>query len=147
MIIRAATLDDAAAMAELRQASIRQLCGADHHDDPAAIADWVGGPDKFVRLLQRSETTLIVAEIDGALAGLAGFSGDGVTLNYVHPQFRFRGVSKALMQEVEARLAAAGVMVGRLDSTVTALPFYRAIGWVETGTGSPGQGIAMRKRL
>ncbi|MGB3335713.1 MAG: GNAT family N-acetyltransferase, partial [Devosia sp.] len=128
-------------------ASIRQLCGADHQQDEVAIAAWVGGPDKFVRLLQRPEAVLVVAELDGALAGLAGFSGDSVTLNYVHPDFRFRGVSKALMREVEARLAAAGVAIGRLDSTHTALSFYRAIGWVETGVGSPDRGIPMTKRL
>jgi GNAT superfamily N-acetyltransferase len=147
VIIRAATLADAKAMADLREASIRALCSADHHDDTGAVEAWIGPVDKFVHLLQRPEAVLIVAEVDAALAGLAGFSGDSVTLNYVHPHFRFRGVSKALMREVEARLFAAGVTVGRLNSTVTALPFYRSIGWVETGAGSPDQGIPMQKRF
>ncbi|MGB3338588.1 MAG: hypothetical protein WBA73_15545, partial [Devosia sp.] len=61
MIILPANLADAAAMAALRQASIRQLCGADHQQDEVAIAAWVGGPDKFVRLLQRPEAVLVVA--------------------------------------------------------------------------------------
>lgn len=134
-------------MALLREASIRQLCSADHRDDPAVIAAWVGAPDKFVHLLGQPGTVLIVAELEGRMAGLAGLSGDTVTLNYVHPQFRFRGVSKALIGALEARLATAGVAVGRLNSTVTALPFYRSIGWAEVGDVSPDQGIPMQKRL
>lgn len=147
MIIRTATRADAEAMATLREASIRGLCSADHHDDPAAIAAWVGSPDKFIGLLWQPGAMLIVAEIDGVLAGLAGFSGDSVTLNYVHPRHRFRGVSKALMGELEARLVATGVRLARLSSTATALPFYRAIGWIEAGGGSPELGIPMQKRL
>jgi ribosomal protein S18 acetylase RimI-like enzyme len=81
------------------------------------------------------------------LSGLAGFSGESVTLNYVHPEFRRRGVGKALMRAVEERLATNGVTIGRLHSTVTALAFYRSIGWIEAGTADAEGGIPMSKRL
>lgn len=147
MIVRPATPVDALGMAELRQRSIRELCRADHGDDPAAIAAWVGQPDKFVRIMEWPENVLLVAELDGTLAGLAGLHGDMVTLNYVDPAYRFRGVSKALMVAAEARLRDDGVTVGRLHSTATALPFYRSIGWIETGPGTRDEGTPMEKRL
>lgn len=147
MIIRAATPADALAMAELRYRSIRDLCGADHGDDPAAIAAWVGQQDKFVRIMEWPENVLLVAEIDGVLAGLAGLYGDMVTLNYVDPAYRFRGVSKGLMVAAETRLREGGVTLGRLRSTATALAFYRSIGWTETGPGTRDEGTPMEKPL
>ena len=136
-------------MSLLRQASIRELCSADHNNDPAAIESWVGEPSpaKFIRLLQRADVKLIVAELDGQIAGLAGLASDLVTLNYVHPVYRFRGVSKALMQALEARLVEQGIQLGRLYSTATALPFYRSIGWIEIGAGDAEVGYPMEKRL
>ena len=149
MIIRAAGLPDAAAMSLLRAASVRHLCHADHHDDPAAIASWIGdhSPTKFIVLLQRQDVSLIVAEVDTEMVGLAGLSGDLVTLNYVHPAYRFQGVSKALMAALEQRMRDHGIGLGRLNSTATARRFYRSIGWSDAGAGTPEQGYPMEKRL
>jgi GNAT superfamily N-acetyltransferase len=149
ILIRDATLADAEAMSLLRQASIRELCDADHNSDPAVIESWIGDPSpaKFIHLLDRADVILIVAELDGQFAGLAGLSGDLVTLNYVHPACRFQGVSKALMQALEARLVEQGIRVGRLYSTATALSFYRSIGWSEIGGGDADRGYPMEKQL
>lgn len=134
-------------MTALRAASIRELCGADHCDDPAAIARWIGGPDKFADLLEQGDAVLVVAELDGAMAGLGGFRGDLVTLNYVHPAYGRRGVSTAIMRVIESRMLASGIAVGRLNSTATALGFYRGIGWTEAGMGTADDGYPMTKRL
>jgi GNAT superfamily N-acetyltransferase len=55
-----------------------------------------------------------------------------VLLNYVSPDARFRGVSKALMRTLEDRARAAGIAECSLDSTQTALAFYRALGYERT---------------
>ena len=138
--IREATKADARSMAALRAASIRALCEPDHHGDEAAIKRWVGADDKFEQLLARDDLTLIAVELDDQLAGLGAMSGDRVTLNYVHPDFRFRGVSKAIMQTLESRMVAHGVLRGVLDSSVTALRFYQAIGWKKDGPADPESG-------
>lgn len=145
--IRAAHIEDAVAMAELRAASIRHLCSADHQGDPVSIADWIGSPDKFVHLIERPDQKLIVTEVEGKLAGLGGLSEDMVTLNYVHPDFRFRGVSKAIMQALEDMLRRDGVTTGRLTSSATALRFYNSIGWLDAGDFDPDNGQPMVKRL
>jgi GNAT superfamily N-acetyltransferase len=149
MHIRPATEADCVAMSRVRSAAITQLCSADHGDDPDTVTAWVDrqSPETFRLLLWRPEVTLLVADLDGAVVGVAGFSGDKVTLNYVDPDHRFAGISKALMAALEAQMLVDGVSRGRLDSTATARDFYRAIGWIEQEGGTPEQGYPMSKLL
>src|SRR6202030_4870300 len=60
-----------------------------------------------------------------------------ITLNYVSPEARFRGVSRAVLGALEARAAERGNTRCTLISTETARRFYRAAGYVEDG---PPQG-------
>ena len=147
MNVREARPADAAAMTALRAASIRALCEPDHGNNEIEIAGWIGPDDKFARLIEQAELTLIVVEIDDAIVGLGGMSGDRVLLNYVHPAFRFRGISKTIMQSLESRMVAAGILVGYLDSTATAVAFYQSLGWVNAGKADPDKGQPMRKDL
>lgn len=147
MIIRDATPADAAAMTAVRAASIRSLCTPDHGDDETTIARWIGPADKFEKLLQQTDLTLIVVDIDGEIAGLGGMSGEWVVLNYVHPAFRLQGISKAVMQAIESRMIAQGILVGYLDSTETAVRFYQSIGWTKSGPFDRDIGQPMQKNL
>jgi GNAT superfamily N-acetyltransferase len=84
-----------------------------------------------------------------SLGGLA--SGQGrITLNYVAPAARFRGVSRAMLPRLEAELAARGCTEGLLTATATATRFYLAAGWRPAGPPRQGRwifGQPMRKRL
>ncbi len=66
--------------------------------------------------------------------GAAVASGK-ITLNYVLPEARFRGVSKAVLSALEAYLRAEGHVRSTLSSTRTAHRFYREAGYV--GAGEP----------
>lgn len=145
MIIRDALPADAAAMTAVRAASIRDLCAPDHGGDAATIARWIGPDDKFDKLLAQPDLTLIVVEVDGQIVGLGGVSGEWVVLNYVHPAFRLQGISKAIMQALEARMVAQGIAVGFLDSTATAVQFYQSIGWLADGPFDRDVGQPMQK--
>lgn len=150
--IRAATLGDCAAMALVRVRSIRMLCAPDHHNDEAAIASWAGdgSPDKFIRILSMPDAVVLVAERAGQIVAVGALAGDRVTLNYVDPDHRFQGVSKAMMAALEQSLRDAGVRTAHLDSSATALPFYRSLGWVdgaETVRGYSVDGYPMSKVL
>ena len=73
-----------------------------------------------------------------------------MSLNYVDPAARFRGVSKALLAALESELRAAGVVDAKLTSTTTARVFYQAAGWREEATlvdCMGGKGYPMRKQL
>lgn len=122
-------------MALVRARSIRMLCAPDHHNDEAIIAAWAGdgSPDKFIRILNAPDTSVLVAEREQAIVAVGALAADRVTLNYVDPDHRFLGISKAMMAALEQSLRRAGVHTAHLDSSATALAFYRSLGWIEGG--------------
>jgi GNAT superfamily N-acetyltransferase len=140
MIIRDAVPSDAAAACEVLRRSIIELCVADHRNDPAVLAEWLANktPEIVASWIARPNSSLLVAIDDGAILGVGAITEEGeITLNYVSPDARFRGVSRALVAALEARAAERGNARCTLISTETALRFYRAAGYVQDG---PAQG-------
>jgi ribosomal protein S18 acetylase RimI-like enzyme len=85
---------------------------------------------------------LVAAEDDRILAvGCVTNSGE-ITLNYVSPDARFRGVSSVLLTELEARAVARGNAECTLESTETARRFYRNRGYVELNSRTAKFGTA-----
>jgi GNAT superfamily N-acetyltransferase len=63
------------------------------------VTSWVARPDNFV----------LVAVENGTLLGVGSLTDSGeITLNYVSPDARFRGVSRALLGALEARAIKRG---------------------------------------
>ena len=132
MQIRTADPQDAAAACAMVRRSIIELCVADHADDPAILAAWlanktpadveawIANPDNFILLATEGEIIL----------GVGAVTRQGeIILNYVSPDARFRGISKALLRELEAKAAALGNGVCTLTSTLTARAFYVSGGY------------------
>ncbi|SFL30824.1 Ribosomal protein S18 acetylase RimI [Bradyrhizobium sp. NFR13] len=136
MLIRRARPDEAAEMCNVLRRSIAELCGADHHDDPAILQRWldnktpaeVGGwiahPGNFVLVAVEEETVLAV--------GIVRHDGE-ITCNYVSPDARFRGVSKAMLAQLEATARDHGSDVCHLISTETAHRLYLSAGYEDCG--------------
>jgi GNAT superfamily N-acetyltransferase len=152
MEIRDAVTEDAPAACQVMQRSIAELCVADHRNDAAILASWLGNktPETF-RSWIRPGNSLLVAVEDGRLLAVGSVTDEGeITLNYVSPDARFRGVSRTLLRALEARAAERGNVRCTLSSTETARRFYRANGYVEDGSpvGKFGtSGYPMSKRL
>lgn len=151
--IRRAEAGDIAAMSRVLTASITELCADDHGNDAGALAAWTANKSEagVAAMLANPATRLFVADSDGAVAAVGAVSDQGhITLNYIDPAARFRGISKALLARLEAELAAMGFAEGHLEATATARAFYRAAGWQENGpqaTGRRVNGFPMRKVL
>ena len=153
MKIRRATAADAPEACRVLRRSIAELCYADHGGDPVLLAKWLS--NKTVENVARwiSDSHFFVVEESGRLLGCAAMDGSGkITLNYVAPEARFHGVSKALVRALEAKARGLGVQECRLESTRTALRFYAALGYARTDesyllplTGTPA--MVLRKRL
>ena len=125
--IRRATKDDAAAGVETLRRSITELCVLDHQDDPQQIADWLGNKTVLSWLVwtARTDAEVIVAEQSGRLAGIGMVDRNGaILLNYVHPNFRFCGVSKAMLGAMEREALLHGALTCFVQTTLTARPFY-----------------------
>lgn len=142
--IRPAGPADAPAMSAVLTASIRDLCTADHRNDPEILAGWLRNktPEMVLEMLERPGAQFLVAEHDGEIAAVGCLNGpDEIGLNYVAPAHRFQGVSKALLTALEGRIRQSGAAVATLTSTGTAHRFYLANGWEDAGPAEADRGM------
>lgn len=165
--LRDATADDAAAIADVHAASIREF-GADGYDDRQVRA-WLANvhPERYP--LEESGFCAIVAErdadTDGDNADVVGFGlldrepadCDGatgrITAVYVHPDHVRGGVGSAILAALETAARDAGLETLVLTASVNAIAFYERAGYEGCETVSlefDGVALAclrMRKRL
>lgn len=164
--VRPATPADVPALEALIAASVRGLMTHDY--DAAQI-------DASLRTVFTVDTQLIddgtyfIAEIDGVMAGCAGWSRrktlcggshhttrDNALLDpardaakiraiFVHPHYARQGLGSLLLQAAEDAAAAAGFTRLEMGATLTGVPLYRLRGYteVEHMQVSLGDGIAL----
>ncbi|MCK1361406.1 GNAT family N-acetyltransferase [Bradyrhizobium sp. 199] len=136
MQIRDAKIEDAEAACLVMSRSIAELCVADHKNDAAILARWLGNktPEIFIACIRQPENSLLVATEDDNILAVGSVTDAGqITLNYVSPDARFRGISRALLRALETRAVERGVKRCTLTSTETALRFYQANGYAADG--------------
>jgi GNAT superfamily N-acetyltransferase len=149
MNIRNAASEDAPAACETMRRSIAELCVADHRNDPAILGRWLSNktPETFKSWIRPGNSLLVAAENDNMLAvGNVTDTGE-ITLNYVSPDARFRGVSTALLGALEQRAMERGNKRCTLTSTETARRFYLARGYSEDGPADGKFGTASGYRM
>jgi GNAT superfamily N-acetyltransferase len=136
MEIRDAVAEDAPAACQVMRRSIAELCVADHHNDPAILARWLSNktPDIFLSWLVQPANSMLVAVEGGSILAVGSVTDTGeIKLNYVSPDARFRGVSRAMLGALEARAAERGNVRCTLTSTETARRFYQSAGYTQLG--------------
>lgn len=69
-----------------------------------------------------------------------------ILLNYVSPDTRFGGISKAMLDHMEAEAKAKGLACCTLESTKTAVRFYWSCGYELDADAGPDN-LKMRIRL
>jgi GNAT superfamily N-acetyltransferase len=136
MKIRDAKAEDARAAAQVLRRSITELCAADHGNDPVILAQWLSNKtaDIVASWMTAPNNSVLIAVEDDTILALGAVTDTGqITLNYVSPDARFRGVSRALLRALEARARERGGVRCTLNSTETARRFYLANGYVIDG--------------
>ncbi|WP_433514999.1 GNAT family N-acetyltransferase [Nonomuraea sp. CA-143628] len=114
-------------------------------DVPAVLDFWLlaaegtdrrDSPDKVVALIERDPEALLLAELDGELAGtlIAGWDGWRAHLYRlaVHPSHRRKGIATTLLAAAESRFAAFGAFRADamvLDDNVSAHGAWSAAGY------------------
>lgn len=153
MLIRPAMAADAEEAASVVRRSICDLCLSDHSGDAETLAMWLANktPENLLAWIEAPDRFIVVAEENGAIIGVGGAAHSGeITLNYVAPEARFRGVSKALLGSLEAYLSLLACERATLNSTKAARTFYLAMGYEDAPApeGTDRQnGLPMRKAL
>jgi putative acetyltransferase len=130
MVIREFAPDDCETLATIYRRSIREVAVKDY--TPAQIIAWapdVLDMEKFAAKLVSRPT--FVAEIGDIVAGFTDLEPDGhIDLFFMNPDFRRRGVARALLEHVIAR--AQEQKLPRLYAEVsrTARTFFEMYGFV-----------------
>ena len=134
--VRKATLEDAGNAIEVLRASISELCAADHKNDEATMARWLGNKttEVFASWIYDSKNHVVVGIFEGELkgVGLIETSGD-LRLCYVHPDRQRVGVARLVVAKLEAQARQWGVSEIRLTSSANARGFYEHLGYVSAG--------------
>jgi ribosomal protein S18 acetylase RimI-like enzyme len=116
-------------------------------DAPAVLARWVESEthptttddlESIERLLARDPGALLIAVVDGIVAGsvIAGWDGwrGSIYRLAVHPAFRRRGVGQALVGAAEHRLRGLGgrrFQANVVGDDAQAMGFWAQSGWEE----------------
>ncbi len=143
---------------EVRNAAVRGIAVKDY--PPEVIENWAGGPVTDAMLerffLNPDNGIRLVAEIDGEIVGMGELiiTNNELRACYVSPSATRKGVGTAIMREIERIALANGVEYLQMDSSLTAEPFYKAMGYevLEYGehilrSGHPMACVRMRKVL
>jgi GNAT superfamily N-acetyltransferase len=136
MEVRGATVEDATAACGVLRRSITELCVADHENDPEILMQWLANktPEIVASWIARPDNSVFVAVERSTVLAVGAVTDAGeITLNYVSPDKRFCGVSRAMVGALEARAFERGNLRCTLTSTKTAHRFYRANGYVDDG--------------
>lgn len=150
MDIREANISDAAEACQLLRRSIAELCQADHDNDPVVLEKWLSNKtaENVCSWITHPGNYVVVATEANAIIGIGAVTSSGeITLNYVSPDNRFRGVSKAILNRLEVHASQLGNTACTLTSTETARRFYRSAGYVQEGLPPVGVGKAPSYRM
>jgi GNAT superfamily N-acetyltransferase len=141
MQVRPANIEDAEEACRVIRRSITELCYADHQDDDSTLALWLA--NKTAENMNRwiAQHHVFVAAEGDVILGVGAIRSSGeIILNYVAPDARFRGISKAILAQLEARASDLAVEIVTLESSATARKFYLAAGYRENGPTVEGFG-------
>jgi GNAT superfamily N-acetyltransferase len=92
--------------------------------------------ERWQDALADGEITILVAEEEGALVGVAGCRSEWLDGLYVRPEWWSRGVGRGLHDDVLARLRDRGSPLCNLwvlEHNDRARRFYERLGWAENG--------------
>ena len=143
--IRVAEERDAEAACNVLRRSITECCSEDHKDDPALLGPWLENktPENVRAWITSPGNYAIVAEAHGKIVGVAMMLDSGeITLCYLLPEARFKGVGRMLLADLESRANQLGLGEVRLQSTRTARRFYERNGFRSCGTAGSSLGVS-----
>jgi putative acetyltransferase len=129
MIIREARLEDAADLIRLHIRSVMALCRDDY--TPDQLQDWISHStlEKYQSRLEQHPS--YIAEQDGKMIGYVRWNPETNELCsiFVDPDYVRQGIATALMEVAYQDAKSQDVVELWLYASLTAVPFYQAIGW------------------
>jgi GNAT superfamily N-acetyltransferase len=150
MEIRNALTEDSPTICQVLRRSIAELCVSDHGNNPKILGQWLSNktPENIAAWIAQSNNSMLVVVEEDIILAVGCVTNDGeITLNYVAPEARFRGVSRALLSALETRATERGNTRCALTSNETARRFYLTAGYVDEIPSVDSLGYPMSKNL
>jgi GNAT superfamily N-acetyltransferase len=126
--IRKALRADADAAWEIRRAAVMCECAGAYSLNQ--LEEWTGGTASRA-FADAVEERLLVATVGDHVAGtgMIDLTTGKIDAIFVHPAYMKRGIGAAMMRHLESLARSEGLRELKLDSTLNAAPFYRALGF------------------
>jgi len=124
---------DAGAFLEVHHAAVRGLAAKDYSSE--IIELWATLPisrDSIERVIANPDDEVrFVAECENKIVGISCLvtANNELRACYVAPEYARLGIGRALISEVEAAAREFGLSCLQADSSLTAEPFYRSLGY------------------
>ena len=141
MLLRLARIEERGQLEDLQRRASQEL--DEYREDLLAHPDAIALPAGHI---ERGE--VLVAEIDGRIAGFAVFIGQGGAAEldglFVEPELWRQGVGSALVEEAVHAARRRGLSLMTVVANPTAKGFYERCGFTVEGTADTRFGPALR---
>jgi len=138
--LRAAKLPDAEAVSRVIAEALRQTNAADYNADVIARMTASYSATRVGLMIRGRE--MFVAEMDGGIVGVIGYSSGTVRSLFIAPAYQGVGVGRQLLASVESLARQAEIRSLTVAASLTAIGFYRCCGF-ENLRPVDSAGIAM----
>ena len=142
LVFRDALESDVDSIMQVHTDSIKNICST--HYSSEQISDWIGRQrrEKYIQLIARDDDFVVAEDSNGQVVafGHLGRCTDHDRFSpqvnfevygfYVSPSVKRQGVGRRLIAELERRAVMQGCVKLGVSSTLNALPFYKACGFV-----------------
>jgi len=136
VVIRRALSSDADAICAVHVAAIREVCGVSY--TPSQVEAWAGSkrPSRYLEPI--ATKPFFVAMLDDELVGFANLDPQRAEVQalYIRPDQLRRGIGRQLLGELESCARELTLTRLGLKSSLNAVPFYQALGYVRSDTTS-----------
>jgi len=119
--------DDAEALSRLISLTLRTSNAEDYRSDALCRIEAEFSPSRLQMLAKQRQ--IFVAVKGTAIVGTASVAGNWVQAVFVHPLTQRQGLGRHLMETLESDARARGERWLGLYASVSAVPFYRSLGW------------------
>ena len=131
--------------------SITEICILDHNNDPTILNEWLANktPENIKKWISdpNNYSNLALGRAGDTL-GFSMISMKGeILLNYILPEYLFKGIGKMMLDEMETHLRKIGVNRIVVMSTITAAGFYKRNGYIESSECENEMGLLLIKYL
>lgn len=134
--LRKAVPGEEAALHETHMRSIREVCVKDHGEEE--VKGWGNRPlgNRWIEAIQKDIVWVI--EDDGKIVGVSFLKVAAEETAFLHalyltPEIIGQGWGKRLMEKLIQEAKEKGARKIKLESTITALEFYKSFGFAITG--------------